>query len=213
IIATVAIDATAALGPMTIDQNAGLIAGAIKLSPFADTLNIRGGAINGNIIGSGVSDTVNFTLGAGNTFTYGSAFGMSGIAQANINSGTVILDGHNIAINTAINGGTLVIGDAAHPAALLNSSGVNVNAGGILAGNGTITLSTGLHVNAGGTLAPGTPGGLGTLTATSGLFINPGSFYAVNIAPGAGNNSRLIFNGFANLNGNGTVVVTPQLGH
>src|SRR5262249_58141902 len=120
------------------------------------------------------------------TFTYGAAFGLASVSQLNVNPGTVILDGNNNALNTAINGGTLIIGDATHPSALLTSSGVNVNSGGTLAGIGTITLSTGLHLNSGGTLAPGTPGGLGTLTSSSALFVNAGSFYAINVAPGAG---------------------------
>src|SRR6202021_3875103 len=85
----------------------GLISGAIKLSSNADVLNVSRGTIAGNIVGKGTRDTINFALGSG-TFTYGSAFGFSGINQVNVNSGTVLLNGTNSATNLAVNkGGTL----------------------------------------------------------------------------------------------------------
>jgi hypothetical protein len=180
-----AIDVSGANNAITIDQMGGTITGAIKLSAFADVLNVTGGTINGNIVGRGSSDTINFALGTG-TFTYASAYGFSGVNQVNINSGTVILNGVNNATNVAVNGGTL-------------------------AGTGTID-PTAVTINSGGTLAPGTPGGFGTLTIVGNLVFNAGSFYAVQIAPGAGNNSKTAVIGAAYLGGNGTVVVTPQLG-
>ena len=208
-----AIDVTAATSTVTIDINGGLISGAIDLSANADQLNISGGIIAGNIVGQG-TDTVTFMLGAG-TFTYGSAFGFTGIDQVNVNSGTVILDGANQATSVAVNGGTLEIGDAANPGALLEVTTLTVNNGGILAGNGTIDFPlTTVTIAAGGTLAPGTPGSLGTLTIDGALTFDANSYYAINIVPGAGNNSKTaVTGGVAGLNGNGTVVVTPQLGH
>jgi hypothetical protein len=208
----IAINASIATSPVTIDQTAGLIQGNILLSANADVVNISGGMIAGNIVGQGSSDTINFALGSG-TFTYGAAYGFSAINQLNVFSGTVILDGTNAATNVAVNGGTLEIGDASNPGALLQVANLAVNSGGTLAGNGTIDQpTTTVTIDAGGTLAPGTPGGLGTLTIDGTLIFNAESYYAVQIAPGAGNNSNTVISGTANLSGNGTVLVTPQLG-
>jgi uncharacterized protein with beta-barrel porin domain len=154
-----AIDVSAANNAITIDQQAGLISGATKLSPNADVLNISGGTINGNIVGLGSGDTINFALGSGNTFTYGSNF--TGINQVNINSGTVVLNGVDTATNFAVNGGTL-------------------------AGTGTlnVTAATTLAVNSGGTFSPGTPGIPGTfMTVNGNLAFQSGAFYAVVLNP------------------------------
>ena len=94
---------------------------------------------------------------------------------------------------------------------ITGSSNVNVNATGTLAGTGIVDPPT-VTINSGGTLAPGTPGGFGTLTIDGTLLFNAGSFYAINIGPGASNNSKTAVIGSATLGGNGAVVVTPQLG-
>ncbi len=189
-----AIYVSTAAGAATVDQNAGIITGAIELGSVDDTLNVSGGTINGNIIGRGAGGggVINFTLGAGNTFTYAAAYGFSGFDQVNIESGTVVLNGVNSAVNIAV-GSSL---------------------GGTLAGTGTIDPLA-MTINAGGTLEPGTPGGFGTLNITGNLTFTggSGSFYAIDIAPGAGNNSKVALTGAATLGGNGTVEVTPQLGH
>ena len=187
-----AINVASAAGEVTVDQNAGTITGAIKLISTDDTLNVSGGTINGNIVGRGIGGggTINFTLGAGNTFTYAAAYGFSGFDQVNFESGTVVLNGVNSAANIAV-GSSL---------------------GGTLAGTGTIDPLA-VTINAGGTLAPGLPGGYGTLNITGNLAFASGSYYAIDIAPGAGNNSKAALIGAATLGGNGTVEVTPQLGH
>ena len=107
-----AIDVHSAQSAITINQNAGTITGAIKLSSHGDVLNVSGGAIAGNIVGLGTTDAINFALGA-NIFTYGAAYNFSGINQLNVNSGTVILNGANSATNIAVSGGNLQVGDAA----------------------------------------------------------------------------------------------------
>ena len=187
-----AINVASAAGAVTVDQNAGTITGAIKLISTDDTLNVSGGTINGNIVGRGIGGggTINFTLGAGNAFTYAAAYGFSGFDQVNIESGTVVLNGVNSAANVAV-GSSL---------------------GGALAGAGTIDPLA-VTINAGGTLAPGVPGGYGTLNITGNLAFASGSYYAIDIAPGAGNNSKVALIGAATLGGNGTVEVAPQLGH
>ena len=107
---------------------------------------------------------------------------------------------------TTINGGILQVDGT-----ITGSSNVSVNAGGTLAGTGIVDPLT-VTINSGGTLAPGAPGGLGTLTIDGTLLFNAGSFYAIDVAPGAGNNSAAAVVGSATLGGNGTVAVTPQLG-
>ncbi len=154
---TAAIDVSAATSPVTINQNAGTVAGAIKLSANADALNVAGGAIIGNIVGAGIKDTINFALGSG-TFTYAAAFGFSGINQVNINSGTVILNGTNNATNIDVNGGTL-------------------------GGSGTLDPLT-VTIHSGATFAPGTPGTAGTsMTITGNLAFQSGALYLVQINP------------------------------
>ena len=170
-----AIDVSRANNAMTINQSAGLISGDIMLSSHADQLNITGGAINGNIIGAGSSNTVNFAPGAGNTFTYGPGFGVSGVNQININSGTVILDGANSATNVDVNGGTLAGAGSIDPAA------VTIHAGAIF--------------------APGTPGVPGSSMAITGnLVFQPGATYSVQLNPATA--SFATISGTATLAGN-----------
>jgi uncharacterized protein with beta-barrel porin domain len=146
-----AIDVSGANNAITINQSAGSISGAIKLSANADILNVSGGTIAGNIIGSGSSDTVNFQLGAGTTYTDNNAF--TGVNQVNINSGTVVLNGAN--------------------------SATNVDVFGTLAGSGSIDPTT-VTIHSGGTFAPGTPGVPGTsMTITGNLAFQSGALYQI----------------------------------
>ncbi|HLH90192.1 MAG TPA: autotransporter domain-containing protein [Xanthobacteraceae bacterium] len=181
--ATAAIDVSGAGNAITINQNAGTITGAIKLSPNGDFLNISGGVINGNVVGQG-NGFVNFNLGAG-TFTYASPFAMTALGFANINSGTVLVDG-SIAATT-----------------------IDVNNGGTAAGTGT--LAGAVNVLSGGTLMPGQP--LGTLNVSGSITFNVGSTYAVHITPSASSATSITgAPGRATING-GIVTVTPQVGH
>jgi uncharacterized protein with beta-barrel porin domain len=184
ITATTAINVHSVAGAVTVDQNAGTITGAIKLSSTGDTLNVNGGSISGNITGPAAGGVISFTLGAGNTFTYNSNF--TSFTAVDINSGTVVLNGNDSAIT------------------------MSVFSGGILAGTGT--LDPNLQIFSGGTLEPGTPGGFGTLTINGSVQFFSGSFYAIDIAPGSNNNSKAIATS-ATPGGNGTVVVTPQIGN
>ena len=175
-----AIDASAAPSAVTIDQTAGAINGAIKLSANADVLNISGGAIAGNIVGQGATNTINFNLGSG-TFTYGSAYGFTGVNQVNVNSGIVVLNGANSATSIAVNNG------------------------GMLAGAGTLSSA---NVNIGGTLAPGTPGVAGTIMNINGnLAFQSGAIYLVTIA--GASVSRADVTGAVSLNGALDVVLQP----
>jgi uncharacterized protein with beta-barrel porin domain len=192
-----AIDVHSAQSAITINQNAGTITGAIKLSSHGDVLNVSGGAIAGNIVGLGTTDAINFALGP-NIFTYGAAYNFSGINQLNVNSGTVILNGANSATNIAVSGGNLQVGDAANTAATLTGT-VGVT-GGTLSGHGTVI--GGVSIGNGGTLAPG--GSIGTLTIQGNLALAAAASYMVEISA-AGSSSTGV-TGTATLGG--TVQVT-----
>ena len=194
---TAAIDASAATGPVTIDQTGGLISGAVKLSANADVLNMSGGVIAGDIVGAGSSDTINFALGSG-TFTYGAAYGFTGVNQVNVNSGTIILDGANSAANVTVNGGALEVGDASNPAATLTLTGstpLDV-VGGVLAGNGAVTGN--VAIASGATLNPG-GGSTGTLTINGNLAMSSGTVYSVELSPTEASKTQV--NGSATLGG------------
>lgn len=170
-----AIDVHSAQNAITINQSAGTITGAIRLSSHGDILNVSGGAIAGNIVGLGATDAINFALGA-NTFTYGAANSFSGINQVNVSSGTVILNGANSATNVSVSGGNLQVGDASNAAASLTGT-VGVT-GGTLSGHGTVIGN--VTVGNGGTLAPG--GSIGTLTIQGNLALAAAASYMVEIS-------------------------------
>src|SRR5262249_7993478 len=121
------------------------------------TVNITGGTVAGNIVGQSASGTVNFAPGAGNTFTYAAPFGFPGIAQANINSGTVVLNGVN------------------------SASAVAVNSGSTLAGTGTVNAA--MTTNSGGPWArvTGTPGS--SMNVVGSLAFASAAFYRVQVNP------------------------------
>jgi uncharacterized protein with beta-barrel porin domain len=178
-----AIDVSGANNAMTIDQSAGLIAGAVKLSAHSDVFNITGGSIAGNIVGRGTLDTVNFNLGAGNTFTYGPSYGFAGIHQVNVTSGTVVLNGANTA------------------------TGMTVSNGGTLAGSGTIVSSLG--VLSGGTVQPGLPGTAGGVLSVGGnIGFASGATYLDTISRTSA--SELYVTGTASLGG--TIVLATVAG-
>ena len=57
-------------------------------------------------MGQGSGNAIVFALGSG-TFTYGAAYGFTGINLVDVNSGTVVLNGINDATNIDVNGGVL----------------------------------------------------------------------------------------------------------
>ena len=180
---------------------------AITFTGGANTLQLQAGSIiNGNVVGTGNdafqlggSRSSNFNLGS-----FGGTQQYQGFATFGVVGGNWTLTGTNTtAVPFSVSNATATVDGT------FNDSSATVNAGGILVVNGTLSDPT---INSGGTLAPGTPGGLGTLTIDGTLLFNAGSFYAIDVAPGAGNNSAAAVVGSATLGGNGTVAVTPQLG-
>ena len=102
-----AIDMSSANNAVTINQSAGLISGAVKLSAHSDVFNITGGSIAGNIVGQG-NGTVNFALGAG-TFVYSNT--IVGVQAVDVKSGTLFDSGAITAAGVVVaSGGTLAPG-------------------------------------------------------------------------------------------------------
>ncbi|MBB3391661.1 fibronectin-binding autotransporter adhesin [Rhizobium sp. BK275] len=164
---------------------AGTVTGNVNLSAASNVLDITGGAINGNISGGGNS-ALEFDLGS-DSFTYGSAYAISGIGSVAMNSGVAEIDGslatNTLAVNggrltlngagtasggATVSGGTFVVGDAAHASATLTGS-LDVLAAGRLQGFGTIVGDVG---NA-GIIAPGNS--IGTLTVSGNYTGNGGT--------------------------------------
>ena len=201
-------------GSTTVDSGATLAlsgAGTIASSSgLADngTFDISGLGSGTSIVSLSGAGAV--TLGA-NTLTLSNASGtfsgaIGGAGGLTLTTGSETLSGTNGYLGaTTINGGTLVVNGSIADLIL-----TTVASGATLDGIGTIGDT---QIDGGGTLAPGSGGPSGTLTVGGNLGFNSGSFYGIQIAPGAGNNSKTVVNGTATLGGNGTVVVTPQFGH
>ena len=171
---------------------------------------------SGSITSLSGASTGIVNLGANTlTITNGSGTYAGAILDGGLGGGFAITGGKEVLTGassytgaTTITGATLEVDGS-----ISGTSGVTVNSGGMLSGTGTIDPPT-VTINSGATLAPGnTANPFGALTITGTLLFNAGSFYAINVAPGAGNNSKTAVVGSATLGGNGTVVVTPQLGH
>ena len=119
-------------------------------------------------------------------------------------SGLWVLNGTSSSDATQIDSGTLVLGDASHPGVQFTQLGGNaliVNAGGTLAGQGTLIGN--FVAAAGGTIAPGAATPFSTLHVAGDGQFNVGSFYNVNVNP-AGQTDKLALTGNATLTG-GTV--------
>ncbi len=153
------------------------------------------------------ANTLTITNGSG---TYAGAILDSGLGGGfAITGGKEVLTGSSSYTGaTTITGATLEMDGS-----ITGTSGVTVNSGGVLSGAGTIDPPA-VTINGGATLSPGNAANpFGTLSIAGTLLFNAGSFYAINVGPGAGNNSKTAVVGGATLGGNGTVVVTPQLGN
>ena len=97
------VDLTGEGSATTITQSAGTVTGSILLSSFADTLDVIGGIIDGDITGLGSSDTVEFVPGSGNTFTYANT--ISGVNSVDLANGELALgSGELITGNLTLSG-------------------------------------------------------------------------------------------------------------
>ena len=176
--------------------NAGSISGgfaAIQFSGSGNTLTLApGSVITGNVLGTG-NDT--FQLGGSGAASFdvsqlGDAAQYQGFGSFNkIGSSTWTLIGTSTFTGpVSVDAGTLSVnGD------ISSASGVTVNAGGTLAGNGIVGTTT---IN-GGTLAPGNS--IGLLTVRGNLAFTAASSYMVEVSPS--NADRVNVTGTAILGG------------
>jgi len=157
------------------------------------------GTTVGSLEGSGNVSLVgkNLAVGGNNLSTVFSGViqdGGTGSLLTKEGNGALTLTGINTYTGaTFVRGGALVVdGSIAH------SFFVTVNAGGTLAGSGTVSSTT---VNAGGTLAPGhSDGSFGTLTVKGDLLFTTtaGTTYLVQVSPAAASSTSVT--GAATLN-------------
>ena len=123
---------------------------------------------------------------------------ISGSGGVTLASGLQTLSGTNAYTGiTTINGGSLAVSGS-----IVSSHGVIVNAGGTLAGTGSVGAVT---VNSGGSLAPGVAGA-GTLSVNGPLSLSSGSNFVVTVSSTSA--SKLAASGSAPLAGTLTVAST-----
>lgn len=134
------------------------------------------------------------TLGAADSTLFAGSFTGTGHLTKQ-GSGTLTLDGDSSAFagSTLVTGGELLVGDASTPTAVLGGN-VTVQAGGVVAGHGTIAGSLS---NSGGTVMPG--GSIGTLTLSGNYTQNSAGTLLIQVTPSAA--SLLAVGGTASLAG------------
>jgi T5SS/PEP-CTERM-associated repeat protein len=139
--------------------------------------------------------TLNFNHTATN-YVFAPAIG--GTGSVNVLSGTTILTAANTYTGpTTVDGGALVV-DGSIATSVLTS----VNAGGTLAGTGTVGNT---QINNGGTLAPGAS--IGTLTIQGNLVMASAAAYLIEVSPT--NADRTNVTGTATLGGTVQAVLAP----
>ena len=168
----------------------------------------------GSLAGEGAVSLGSATLTTGNDNTSTTFSGaMSGTgALDKVGAGTFILDGDSpYTGGTTVSGGTLVVGDFAHPSAALSGGGaIAVESGGTLGGYGSVTGAvTNSGVIAPGSATPGLSGSpMGAFTI-NGNYTGVGGTMAINtVLGGDGSPSdRLVISG-GTASGNTIVHVT-----
>jgi fibronectin-binding autotransporter adhesin len=183
-------------GMLTL-TGANTYAGGTTIS--TGTLQGDSTSLQGNIVDNAA---LTFNQHADGIFA-GSISGSGKLTKAG--AGLLVLNGNSpFAGHTAIQAGTLEVGDANTPAAFLGSD-VQVAAGGTLRGHGTI----GGNVVNDGTLWSG--GSIGTLTIQGNYNQNAGSTFNIDALPN-GQASQLVVGGKAAILG-GSAVVLAQAGN
>jgi autotransporter-associated beta strand protein/T5SS/PEP-CTERM-associated repeat protein len=168
-------------GALTV--NAG---GTFDLNNFNQTVgDLSGdGAIT---LGSGT-----LTAGAANSTVFsGTISGTGGLVKQG--TGALTLSGASSYTGpTMVNAGTLVVDGS------LANSTVTVNAGGVLAGIGTVGPTT---INSGGTFAPGAARTPATMTVRGNLAFQSGAVYLVQVNPKTASRDNVTIGGTAALAG------------
>ncbi len=178
-------------GPVTF-TGANTYTGGTAIDPGA-TLKLGAGGTTGWVAGD-ITDNGLLVFDRSDTVVFDRVIsGSGGLTQAG--AGTLVLDNVNtLTGRTTVAAGTLEVGDAANPGAVLDShvGGVLVNAGGALKGHGAILGA----VTNNGLMSPG--GSIGTLTVAS-FTQGPGGTLAIELTPTASSQLHVI--GAANLGG------------
>jgi autotransporter-associated beta strand protein len=132
----------------------------------------------------------NFSTEVSGVIADGGISGGKGGALVKVGDGTLILSGTNTYTGaTTLNTGALIVNGS-----IAASSGLDVNAGTLLGGTGTLSTT---RINAGGTLSPGNS--IGAIAVAGNLSFAPGSFYAVEVSPTS--SDRTVVNGTASVAG------------
>lgn len=181
---------------------AGTLKGAIVLGSGLDTVSVTGGSIAGDIKGGGAA-TLDFALGQG-TFTYGSAYAISGIDALSVSSGATQIDG-TFSVNTlTVRGGNLTLTGMDQAAQTMVSSGlltvngtltshVAVQNGGKLGGDGKVVGA--VAIQSGGAVTPGNS--IGQLQVNGAFTQAAGSIYQAEFKPAAATSDRIVVSGAA----------------
>jgi len=152
------------------------------------------GAINTPAIANDGQIAANFT----DTLTLAANISGAG-ALSKAGPGTLVLTANNSYSGaTTIDGGTLIVNGS------IANSPVTVNAGGTLAGTGTVGTTT---INGGGTFAPGNSPG--TMTVAGNLAFQSGALYVVQVTPSTASSTNVTAAGSATLAGTVQAVFAP----
>jgi T5SS/PEP-CTERM-associated repeat protein/autotransporter-associated beta strand protein len=198
-------------GALTV-ADGGVVQGPVLIATTADargTLNIGAGA-DAPAAAPGTLTAPSIIFGAGTgtiNFNHTSADyvfapAISGGGTVNVLAGTTILTADNSYTGgTTISGGTLAVGDFAHPFAALSGGGpITVGSGGTLGGYGIVTgLVTNSGVIAPGSATPGFSGSpMGAFTI-NGNYAGSSGTLAINTFLGGDNSpsDRLVISGGA----------------
>ncbi|ARP85289.1 autotransporter outer membrane beta-barrel domain-containing protein [Bordetella genomosp. 9] len=182
-----------AAGTVTVDNGQGPI-NVSGMQFSTDGYRVTGGAIGLAAAASNIEVDDNATATIDSVLA-----GPGGLAKTG--NGMLILNGVNTyAGGTAVNGGTLEIGDASHPGASILGD-VAVAAAGTLRGHGTVLG----NVTNDGIVRPG--GSIGTLTITGDYTQSPGGTLFVDVSPTSA--SQLKVGGNATLGGTLNVLYGP----
>ena len=167
---TLALTGAGTLGAIT---NSVTVNGATAILDLGGTTQTQNGGVSlqagGTIQNGTLSSTATFDMQSG---TVSAALAGTG-ALIKSGTSTVTLSGVNTYTGpTTVNGGTLSVNGS-----IASSSGLTVNAGGSIGGNGLLPSTT---IN-GGTLAPGNS--IGTLTIQGNLVLTSAAAYIVEVSP------------------------------
>jgi autotransporter-associated beta strand protein len=170
---------TAAVTPWAINGGTLAVSADSNLGDASGGLSFNGGTLQ-YLSGFTSSRVVTLNSGGGTFDTNGNSATLSGEiigtgGLTKIGAGTLILSGESgYAGATMISAGTLQVDGS-----IESSSGVSVNSGATLSGNGSVSSTT---VKAGGTLAPGV-NAVGALEVAGNLVFQSASSYLVQVSP------------------------------